>query len=309
MKVLVTGASGFVGTPLVDRIVRDSRLDVRVLVRSDSRGLPAAIDRVIGDLGGAVDWGTALAGIDVVVHLAARAHVMRDMAADPLEEFRRINVRGTLALARHAAAANVGRVVYLSSVKVNGECGRFSEGDVPAPTDAYGVSKLEAELGLRDISADTGMEVVVIRPPLVYGPNVRANFAALIRAITWGIPLPLGAVHNLRSLVFVDNLVDFILTCAEHPAAGNETFFVSDDEDVSSADLVRRLAAAMGRPARLVSIPPRLLVLGSRLVKRAEIAHRLLGSLQVDITKAKQRLGWSPPVSLDEGLRRTVASI
>jgi len=247
-----------------------------------------------------------VSNVDVVVHLAARVHVMRDAARDPITEYRRVNTEGTLNLARQAATAGAQRFVFLSSVKVNGETGSFRESDVPAPSDAYGLSKYEAEQGLKEIAAETGMAVVIIRSPLVYGPDVQANFRALMRGLALGIPLPLAAVDNRRSLVGLDNLVDLIVTCIEHPAAANETFFVSDGEDLSTPQLISRLARAMGRPARLIPLPPTLLTTGAMLLGKRDVAQRLLGSLQVDISKARRLLGWSPPVSLDEGLTRTV---
>ncbi len=262
-------------------------------------------------------WQQALAGVETIVHLAARVHVMRDAAADPLTEFRWVNVRGTLNLARQAAAAGVRRFVFLSSVKVNGEGtltpdsslgerGRvYKESDPPAPQDAYGISKHEAELGLREIAAETGMGVVIIRSPLVYGPEVKANFQALMRAVAQGIPLPLGAIHNRRSLVALDNLVDFIRICIEHPAAVNETFLVSDGEDLSTTELIRRLARAMGRPARLIPVPTTVLIAGATLLGKRKMVARLCGSLQVDISKARARLNWSPPVTVDDALRVT----
>jgi UDP-glucose 4-epimerase len=262
---------------------------------------------VVGDLSPATDWATATSDIDVVIHLAARVHVMRDAADDPLAEFRRINVEGTLNLGRQAAAAGVRRMVYLSSIKVNGDRGVFTETDPPAPTDPYGISKQEAEVGLRRLSAETRMESVIIRPPLVYGPGVKANFQKLMRAIARGMPLPLGAVHNRRSLVGLDNLVDFILTCAEDSAAAGETFLVSDGEDLSTSELIRRLARAMGRPARLIPVPPALLSTAAMALGRGDMAQRLFGSLEADITKARTLLGWTPPVSVNEGLRRATA--
>jgi nucleoside-diphosphate-sugar epimerase len=212
-------------------------------------------------------------------------------------------------LARQAAAAGVKRFVFLSSVKVNGESGRYTEADPPAPEDAYGISKHEAEAALRAIAQDTGMDVVIIRPPLVYGPGVRANFLALMRAVSRGIPLPLGAVNNRRSLVALSNLVDFIITCIEHPAAANETFLLSDGEDLSTTDLIRRLAGAMGRPARLLPVPESVLIAGAALLGRRDIAQRLLGTLRVDTSKARQLLGWVPPITVDEGLRLAVAAL
>ena len=309
MKLLVTGASGFVGRALVSQLISRGRAVVGT-VRHDSRELPPGAARVVvGDLAPDTDWRAALAGIDVVVHLAARVHVMRDSVADPLAEFRRVNVEATKSLARQSAAAGAARFVYLSSVKVNGESGFYRESDAPAPGDAYGVSKREAELALSEISAETGMSVVVIRPPLVYGPGVKANFRALMRAVAQGLPLPFGAVDNRRSLVALDNLVDFIIRCAEHPDAVNETFLVSDGEDLSTADLIRRLARAMGRRARLVPVPPSVLMALATIVRRQDAAQRLLGSLQVDISKARRMLAWTPPITVDEGLRRAAAGI
>ena len=318
LRTLVTGATGFVGTALVDRLVGAGRFDVRAAVRHKVSRLPVEVESVVvGDLTPDTVWQQALAGVETIVHLAARVHVMRDAAADPLAEFRWVNVRGTLNLARQAAAAGVRRFVFLSSVKVNGEGtltpnsspggrGRvYKESDPPAPQDAYGISKHEAELGLREIAAETGMGVVIIRSPLVYGPGVKANFQALMRAVARGIPLPLGAIHNRRSLVALGNLVDFILTCIEHPAAANETFLVSDGEDLSTTELIRRLARAMGRPARLIPVPTTVLMAGATLLGKRKVAARLCGSLQVDITKTRTRLNWSPPVTVDDALRAT----
>jgi UDP-glucose 4-epimerase len=252
------------------------------------------------------DWTAALDGIDTVVHLAARVHVMRDTATDPLGAFRRINVDGTMNLARQAAAAGVRRFVFVSSLKVNGEAGSYTEADVPAPADPYGVSKWEAERALRDLAGESGLELVVIRPPLVYGPGVGANFAALVRAVRRHLPLPLGLVHNRRSLVALDNLVDVIATCVDHPAAANEVFLVSDGEDLSTPDLIRRLAAAMGTRALLLPVPPPLLRAAAAIAGRTATIDRLLGSLSVDITKVRTLLAWSPPVGVDEALRRAV---
>lgn len=311
MKILVTGASGFVGSALLPRFLKYEGASLVAATRKASTGLPAAVRmRRVGDLGPDTDWRAALEGVGTVIHLAARVHVMQDTAEDPLAEFRRVNVEGTLNLARQAVAAGVGRFVFLSSVKVNGEGGSrpYTEADTPAPQDPYGISKHEAEQGLRAVAGEGGMEVTVIRPPLVYGPGVKANFAALVRAVRRGVPLPLGAVHNRRSLVAVDNLADFIVTCATHPSAGNDTFMVSDGEDLSTPELVRRLAAAMNRPVRLLPVPPALLFAGSALLGRRAAVHRLCGSLRVDIRRAGSRLGWRPPVSVDEALRRTVAS-
>lgn len=311
MNILVTGGAGFVGGALLKALTASGGYSLRTSVRRGGRDVSlAGVDVFVADLAPDTDWAEALGGVDAVVHTAARVHVMNDHAADPLAEFRRTNVEGTLALARQAVAAGVRRFIYISSVKVNGEdtlAGRpFTAESVPAPRDAYGISKMEAEQGLRKIAAGTGMEVVIIRPPLVYGPGVRANFKALMRAVARGVPLPLGSVHNLRSLVALDNLVDFMVTCIRHPQAANQTFLVSDGEDVSTSELVRRMARAMGRPARLVPAPMWLLLAGAGALGKRDVVQRLCGSLQVDLSKARQILGWIPPQSLDEGLRKAV---
>lgn len=309
MTTLVTGANGFVGSALCARLRKDGA-PVRGAVRS-SNVRPGGTEGVtIDGLASDTDWSEALKNVEQVVHLAARVHVMNDKSPDPLAEFRRVNVEGTAALARQAAVAGVRCFVFLSSVKVNGEfteVGKpFTADDVPAPEDPYGVSKLEAEQLLRQIAGETGMEVVIIRPPLVYGPGVKANFESMMRWLARGVPLPLAAVtENRRSLVVLDNLVDLIVTCLNHPAAANQTFLVSDGEDLSTAQLLKRMGAAMGHPARLFYVPPALLKLGATVLNKPGIYQRLCGSLQLDITKTRQLLGWTPTVSVDEGLRRT----
>jgi nucleoside-diphosphate-sugar epimerase len=263
----------------------------------------------IGSLSSKTDWTVVLKNVDQVVHLAARVHVMNDKCSDPLAEFRRVNVEGTVALARQAAAAGVSRFVVLSSIKVNGELTEqrqpFTPDHVPAPEDPYGISKHETEKLLREIAAETGMEVVIIRPPLVYGPGVKANFGSMMRWLARGVPLPLAAVtQNRRSLVALDNLLDLILTCLHHPAAANQTFLVSDGEDLSTAELLSRMGAAIGKPTRLFYLPPTLLKLGASVLNRPGIYQRLCGSLQLDIAKTRQLLDWTPVVTVDEGLRR-----
>lgn len=273
--------------------------------------MPDGVQTVrVADLSPETDWRAALEGVSAVVHTAARVHVMDDKVADPLAEFRRINVAGTLNLARQAAAVGVTRFVFISSIKVNGEATElhrpFSADDEPAPLDSYGVSKMEAERGLREIASQTGMGVVMVRPPLVYGPGVRANFASMMRWLRRGVPLPLGAVHNARSLVALDNLVDLLVICCSHPAAAGQVFLVSDGEDVSTTELLRRAAQAMGRSAHLVPIPSTWLEGAAALLGKRDIAQRLCGSLQVDIEKTRQVLGWRPPLTLDEGLKKAV---
>jgi nucleoside-diphosphate-sugar epimerase len=313
--IFLTGATGFVGKAVAQRLlVEDRSQRVVVAVRRDGQQWPERVlPRVMGDLEPSSNWSVALGGVSSVVHCAARVHVMDETAKDPLTEFRRVNVQGTLNLARQAAAVGVRRFVFISSVKVNGEATRlnapFFADDVPAPLDPYGVSKMEAELGLREISAQTGMEVVIIRPPLVYGPGVKANFALMMRWLWRRIPLPLGAIHNQRSLVALDNLVDLIVTCLTHSAAANQTFLVSDGEDVSTTELLRRMGTAMGRPARLMPVPASWLKLAGAMAGKQDVVQRLCGSLQVDIAKTRSLLGWRPPVSLDEGLRRAMAGI
>jgi len=305
--ILVTGASGFVGSQLIRRLADQPSIAVRGAVRATPAGdHPGLI--AVGEINGDTDWSEALQGQRVVVHTAARAHIMDDMAADPLTEFRSVNVTGTLNLARQAAAAGVGRFVFISSIKVNGEqtpldaC--FMADDVPAPEDPYGISKWEAEQGLRELASETGMEVVIIRPPLIYGPGVKGNFASMIKLVGRGLPLPLGTVHNKRSLVALDNLVDLIITCIDHPGAANETFLVSDGEDLSTTQLLQGVAEAMGKPSRLIPVPASLLQFGATLLGKKAVAQRLLGSLQVDISHTQKCLNWTPPLTVKQGLQR-----
>ena len=308
--ICVTGATGFVGSVLVGQLTCKGIKTTACVRRTDGTMSISVENVIVGDLSAECDWSHAFLGVKIVVHTAARVHVIHDTESDPLSAFRSVNVDGTLNLARQAAADGVKRFVFISSVKVNGEStssGKaFTELDAPNPQDAYGQSKHEAEQGLRQLSADTGMEVVIIRPPLVYGPGVKANFKALIRAVQRGWPLPLGAVHNQRSFVALDNLVDFIVTCITHPKAANQTFLVSDGEDLSTPDLIRRMARAMNRPARLLPVPVWALKAGASLIGKGAAVQRLCGNLQVDISKARSLLGWVPPVSVEEGLRRAV---
>jgi len=310
-SVLVTGATGFVGSGVISRLAAEE-VETLACVRRDIDPMQEGVrDMLVAELTANTDWRQVLAGVKSVVHLAARVHVMHDTAADPVTAFRAVNVDGTLNLARQAAATGVKRFVFISSVKVNGEStqpGRaFTEADTPNPQDAYGQSKHEAEQGLRQLSADTGVEVVVIRPPLVYGPGVKANFAARMRAVQRGWPLPLGAVHNQRSLVTLSNLVDFIVTCITPPQAANQTFLVSDGQDLSTTELVRGMAQAAGVQARLLRVPVWALQAGASLLGKGDAVQRLCGNLQVDISKARSLLGWLPPLTVEEGLRRAMA--
>jgi nucleoside-diphosphate-sugar epimerase len=308
-RVLVTGANGFVGQVLCETLTQ-SGYSVRAALRSDRPGAATAAERiVIGEIGAATDWARALEGVDCVAHLAARAHVLGDPAASAGAYFE-TNERGTQRLASEAARAGVRRLVYLSSIKVNGEetPGRpFTAADEPQPQDAYAVSKWLGEKHLSEVAAASRMEAVVVRSPLVYGPGVRANFLRLLRWVDREIPLPLGAIHNVRSLVSVWNLCDFLGNVLTNSTAPGHIWMVSDGADMSTPELMRRLARAMNRRARLFPVPVRALSLCAGLVgKQAEVA-RLSGSLSVDIAPTRERLGWSPPVSPDEGFARTVA--
>jgi nucleoside-diphosphate-sugar epimerase len=363
MNVLVTGANGFIGSALCERLLADG-YQVRGAVRDGRQMtvLPSGVERVqIGNIGPKTDWSKALAGIDGIVHLAARVHVMHDSAADPLSAFRRVNAAGTKRLAQQAAEAGVKRLVYISSVKVNGEStgdesrgqpstqsyavprrsevgGRrsevgdqrsavyaklrrakevggqgsvskefFSEKDVPQPQDPYAVSKWEAEQILHDVGADTGLEVVILRPPLVYGPEVSGNFLKLQRLVFTGLPMPLASIRNRRSLIYVGNLVDAIITCLIHPKAAGEIFLVSDGRDLSTSELIRLMAEAMGRKACLLSFPPSLLKIMGKLTGRSAEIERVVGSLCVDSSKIRVMLGWKPLFTVEEGIRKTSA--
>jgi nucleoside-diphosphate-sugar epimerase len=307
---LVTGGSGFVGQALINRLALLSEYSVIVPVRNTSMSFPLGVRSIpFTSLEAAFDLSDVLKDVDCVVHAAARVHVMNDVSADPLAAFRKVNVEATLDLARQAAASGVKRFIFISSIKVNGEGTEsgiaFNADDVPAPIDAYGISKLEAEQGLQVLAADTGMEVVIIRPVLVYGPGVKANFLSMMRWLYRGVPLPFGAVYNHRSLVAIDNLVDLIVTCSHHPAAANQVFLVSDGEDVSTTQLLCKLAGALGKSAILLPIPARLMSSAAALLGQRAFSDRILGSLQVDISKNRQLLGWTPPVTLDKALSLT----
>jgi nucleoside-diphosphate-sugar epimerase len=304
MVIAVTGATGFVGRALCAEATRRNMTVAQLQV---ARVATESI--AIGSVPSGADGADVLGNTTVLVHLASRVHIMNDKSADPLAEYRLVNVQATINLASQAAAAGVRRFIFLSSIKVNGEFTQvsrpFTADDVPAPEDAYGVSKLEAEVALKQIAIETGMEVVIIRPPLVYGPGVKANFEAKMRWLSRGLPLSLAALtNNRRSLVALDNLIDLIITCLNHPAAANQTFLVSDAEDLSTADLLKRSGAALGRPARLFYLPTSLLKLVATVLNKSAVYQRLSASLQVDISKTRERLAWPPPISVDEGLRR-----
>lgn len=307
MKILVTGATGMVGRGVCEQLSARGYAVVPAVRRLS--GLPNEF--ATGDIGPSTDWHVALGECDAVVHLAARVHMMEDAARNPLALYRETNTEATLNLARQAAQAGVKRFVFVSTIKVNGEGhdAGYRETDVPAPGDAYAISKWEAEQGLRPIAAETGLEVVILRPPLVYGPGVKANFLRLIQTVRKGWPLPLGAIHNRRSLLYLGNFVDAIRLCVEHPAAAGQTFLLDDGRAVSTPELIRAVARAMGRPARLLAVQVPLLELaGTVLGKRAAVA-RLTGSLFVDSSLIRSRLGWTPPYSMEAGLAETVVSL
>ncbi len=311
---MITGANGFVGSHLV-RVLDQQGFALRACIRS----LGALVSQspsncIVGDIGPETDWTVALDGIKTVIHTAARQHVMRETKERPLELFRHTNVLGSLNLARQAASAGVQRFVFVSSIKVNGEAtalGRpFTAEDDPAPLDPYGITKLETERALLALAQETGMEVVIVRPPLVYGPNVKGNFASIIKAVRKGVPLPFASVDtNRRSMVSIENLVSLLITCLSHPKAANQIFLVCDGEDVSTATLLRRLGVAMGTSARLFPVPSTLLNLAATAIGRRDIAQRLLGNLQVDDKKTRELLNWNPSQSLDEALGETCSSI
>jgi nucleoside-diphosphate-sugar epimerase len=310
MNLLVTGANGFIGRALCKKMLADG-WQVRVAVRGATQ-MTALSSRVegmqVGDIGPDTDWSKALNGVDAVVHLAARVHVMDDSASDSLVAFRWVNVKGTERLAQQAVAANVRRFFFMSSVKANGEerAQPYTERDMPMPLDPYGISKWEAEQKLHKVAKETGMELVVLRPPLVYGPGVKANFLRLLKVVDRGIPLPFANVNNLRSLIYLENLLDALVACITHPKAAGQTFLVSDNMDLSTPELIRLMVEAMGRKARLFSFPPRMLKIIGKITGRSSEIHRLIESLCVDSSKIRTMLGWNPPYTPEEGIRKTV---
>lgn len=306
LNILLTGASGFIGQYLLKQLRGEN---VRTLGRTAVEGSPS---HFVIDMAKMPNYENCLKGIEVIVHTAARAHIMKDEVADPLSEYRHVNVDSTLNLARQAAAAGVKRFIFISSIKVNGEQTPlnqpFTADDTPSPEDAYGISKYEAEKGLQKLAAETGLEVVIIRPPLVYGPRVKGNFASMIKLVVKGLPLPLGAIRNQRSLVAIDNLVDLIIVCIDHPAAVNEVFLAGDGQDLSTTELLRSVARALDKPSRLFPVPVFFLMLGATVIGKKAVAQRVLGSLQVDISKASHLLGWEPTISVEQGLLRCFQS-
>lgn len=305
IKIILTGASGFVGSRLFSQLEQRSEYQVVGLSRRRTVGGGSSKLHAVGDLQQA-DLSALLPGVDVFLHIAARAHIMKDEAADPLAEYRRANVKGTLSLALQAAGSGVKRFVYISSIGVNGNTNTrpFCADSQPNAAEPYAQSKWEAEQGLMQLSVETGMEVVIIRPPLIYGPGAPGNFGSLVRWVEKGVPLPLGAIHNKRSLVGIDNLVDLIIRCIDHPAAANQVFLAGDGEDISTTELLRGVGEAMGKPARLIPVPAGMLRFGATLLGKKAMAQRLLGSLQVDISKTCELLDWKPPYTVQEGLRR-----
>lgn len=301
-RILVTGATGFVGQRVCSLLESKGAVVVKTSRAHSSE--PNTFQ--VAQLGPETDFTHALEACTAVVHLAARVHVMNDQATDPLHEFRLANTEGTLQLARQAVQCGVKRMVFVSSIKVNGEAGEFTASSQPNPIDPYGISKFEAEQQLFEYAHHNGLEVTVLRPPLVYGPGVRANFLKLLSAVARGIPLPFGSVNNKRSLVHVGNLASAISACVEHPNAAGKTYLVSDNADVSTAQLVREMANAFGRKPNLLPVPPWLIETAAALLGKRAAAQRLLGNLTVSPQKLCAELGWSPPFTLQAGMKETV---
>ena len=312
MTVLITGASGFVGKSLACKLSTMTR-PYRCAVRDTAVSSDSETKRVsVGDINATTDWQLALNNIKVVIHLAARAHIMCDSSTDPLTEYKKINTDGALNLARQAAKAGVKRFIFISTIKVNGETSSgssaFTEKSKPFPRDPYAISKWDAETGLQRIADETGMQLVIIRPPLVYGPGVKANFFKLMKLADSIMPLPFGAINNNRSMIYIGNLVDFIIHCIDHPAAANQTFLISDNNDLSLAMLIRLLRISLERPVRLLSFPSCLFRVAAILTGKTDAVDKLIGDLQIDSAKAKNLLGWTPPYSVEQGIQATVTA-
>lgn len=311
MKILLTGSSGFVGAALAKSIAASSFglvAPTRTGSASDNNDQPARLARIMGGIDAATDWVRFLKGVETVVHCAAVSEVGKNPDEKQLHALRSVNIDGTLNLARQAALAGVRRFVFLSSIKVNGDSTRlgtpFMCDDSPLPVDAYGLSKLDAERGLQNIARESGMEFVIIRPPLVYGPGVKGNFRMLMQLVEYGVPLPLSNIRNQRSYIGIDNLVDLVIACTSHPKAANQILLASDDQDLSTTELLRSIAQAMGKSTSLFPCPKQVLATAAKFVGKSTLAEKLLGSLQVDISKTKRLLSWVPPVSVQDGLNR-----
>lgn len=308
MKILVTGANGFIGRNLCASL-KEKGFIVRGALRNNVRDIPGVDEYVrVGDINESTDWQQALAGVDAVIHLAARVHIINDPVADPIKAFRKVNVLGTERLARMVAKAGVKRFIFISSVKVNGEGALrpYTETDAPEPQDAYGISKREAEDALACIAGETGLKAVILRLPLVYGRGVKANFKNLIKITGAGLPLPFKGIRNRRSFLYLGNLVDAIITCISHPLAAGETFLASDGQDVSTPDLIKMIATAMYKKPVLFSLHPGILKALCKIVGKTEEIEKLTGSLLVDNSKIRNLLGWKPPFTLEEGIKETV---
>lgn len=307
-KILITGATGFVGKHLVE-VINNSNINFAAAVRKKiSNNNENYIE--VGDIDGATDYGKALKDVNTVIHLAARAHVMNDDSHDPLNEYRKVNVDGTVNLAKQAVAAGVKRFIFISTIKVNGESTTnnipYLEDDKANPEDHYGVSKNEAEQQLKQISSETGLELVIIRPPLVYGKGAVGNFAKLLKLSSTGLPLPFGSINNKRSMIYVKNLVDFILYCAKHPNAANQTFLISDNDDVSLKRVIATIRDSLGKPKRLVPVPPSLFRLAAKVTGKNAVVDRLIGDLQIDCSKSVSLLDWQPPYTFNQGIKDTL---
>jgi len=310
--IVITGGTGLVGNALIHRLATQiNPVYIIAPMRRLCETWPINVKSIlIDDISPSTDWGAILMGASVVVHCAARVHVMNAKTADSMAAFQLVNVEGTLNLARQAAEAGVRRFVFVSSIKVNGEVTEFGRpflaDDIPAPLDPYGMSKLQAEQGLIRISQEKGMEVVIVRPPLVYGSGVKANFESLLKLVASGIPLPLGSIKNSRSLVALENLVDLLLVCIRHPEAAGHVFLVSDGEDISTSDLLKKIAVVMGKKSKLIPMQPRWLESLAFLLGKRAVLQRLCSNLQVDIEKTRQILGWEPILTLEQGLKNTI---
>ena len=307
MKILITGATGFIGSALVKAYESPSN-EIIIVTRNPVEVNEGIVFFLLDSISASTDWMQVLSGVDVVIHLAARNHVMKDSSADPLKDFLSINTHATLNLAEQCAAAGVSRFLFLSSIKVNGEItfnDKFTSKINSPPTDPYAFSKYKAEQGLLDIAKNTKLDVVIIRPPLVYGENVKGNFNQLLRLINYGLPLPLGSINNKRSLVALENLISLITVCVVHEAAVNQVFLISDDDDLSTTELLIKLSKAMNNRVYLLRVPQSFLSVFLKLFKRNSVERRIFGNLQVDISHTKNILGWQPIISADDALFKT----